>query len=63
MRVLLLLTQVTQVILFDFPNTIVDYLHRVGRTGRMGVTGRCRAICFMSRRRDVKMAWMIKVGV
>ena len=40
---------------------MVDYLHRVGRTGRVGSTQKCQAIAFMTRVRDVKMAWTIKV--
>ena len=54
--------QVSHVVLFDFPLTLQDYLHRVGRTGRVGsVANNCRATSFMSHRRDVRMAWKIKV--
>ena len=35
------------VINYDFPMTIEDYIHRVGRTGRAGVTG--TAITFFTR--------------
>lgn len=28
------------VVLFDFPSTPLDYLHRVGRTARAGASGR-----------------------
>ena len=55
--------QVTHVVLFDFPHTAVDYLHRVGRTGRVSSSGRCRASTLMSHRRDVRIAWQIKVHV
>jgi len=30
---------VDHVIQFEFAKNVVDYLHRVGRTGRMGQTG------------------------
>lgn len=30
---------VTHVINFDMPKTIEDYTHRIGRTGRAGMTG------------------------
>ena len=33
-------TKVNLVILFDFPTTGVEYLHRAGRTGRLGSSGR-----------------------
>ena len=55
------LPQVTHVVLFDFPNTTVDYLHRVGRTGRVSTAVKCRASILMSHRRDVRTAWLIKV--
>ncbi|XP_019854520.1 PREDICTED: probable ATP-dependent RNA helicase DDX43 isoform X2 [Amphimedon queenslandica] len=38
---------ITFVINFDFPMHIEDYVHRVGRTGRAGSTG--KALTFMSR--------------
>ena len=54
--------QVTRVVLFDWPRGLTDYLHRVGRTGRVGMQEGCLAISFMTRRRDIKMAWTIKVS-
>ena len=33
------LTNPVQVINYDFPNGIEDYVHRIGRTGRAGATG------------------------
>ena len=54
--------QVSHVVSFDFPYSLPDYLHRVGRTGRVGsVAGKCRATTFMSHRRDVVLAWKVKV--
>lgn len=51
------------VILFDFPLSLPDYLHRVGRTGRVGSTAaKCKAAAFMTHRRDVRMALQIKVS-
>ena len=55
--------QVTHVVLFDFPNTIVDYLHRVGRTGRVGSQAGCKTTAFMTHKRDIRLAWKIKVGL
>ena len=56
--------QVNHVVLFDFPYTILDYLHRVGRTGRVGsARSRCHASVFMTHRQDVRTAWQIKVCV
>lgn len=53
--------QVNHIVLFDFPFNLPDYLHRVGRTGRLGsqVT-RPRVTAFMTHRRDVVVAWKIK---
>jgi superfamily II DNA/RNA helicase len=32
------------VVLFDFPLTVIDYLHRVGRTARIGKPGKVTAL-------------------
>lgn len=55
-------SQVTHVVLFDFPNSLADYLHRVGRTGRVGCSRKCRVTSFMTHRRDIRMAWKLKVS-
>eukprot|EP01124_Arcella_intermedia_P036489 TRINITY_DN956_c0_g1_i1.p1 TRINITY_DN956_c0_g1~~TRINITY_DN956_c0_g1_i1.p1 ORF type:complete len:1272 (+),score=386.50 TRINITY_DN956_c0_g1_i1:45-3860(+) len=34
---------VEHVVLYDFPNTVINYLHRIGRTGRAGAKGRVTA--------------------
>ena len=47
--------------LFDFPLNLPDYLHRVGRTGRVGSkVAHPRVTAFMCHRRDIQMAWKIK---
>lgn len=35
---------VEHVILFDFPNNAIDYLHRIGRTGRFGKRGKVSSL-------------------
>jgi ATP-dependent RNA helicase DDX3X len=39
---------VTQVVNYDLPNTIDDYVHRIGRTGRAGNTG--SALAFVNEK-------------
>ncbi|KAJ7352986.1 hypothetical protein OS493_032925 [Desmophyllum pertusum] len=55
---------VTHVINFDFPTSIVDYIHRVGRTGRVKTEetqqGVSVATSFVTHNRDVTMAKMIE---
>jgi ATP-dependent RNA helicase RhlE len=34
------IAQLPQVVNFDLPNVAEDYVHRIGRTGRAGATGR-----------------------
>lgn len=41
---------VQHVINFDLPNTIEDYVHRIGRTGRCGNTG--KAVSFFDDKSD-----------
>lgn len=54
-------SHVNHIVLFDFPLNLPDYLHRVGRTGRVGSkVSRPRVTAFMSHRRDVLMALKIK---
>ncbi|KAF9569138.1 putative ATP-dependent RNA helicase ddx28 [Mortierella alpina] len=53
-------TAVQHVVLYDFPVTIVDYLHRVGRTARGGRGGRATSLV---GRKDRNMAERIMVGI
>lgn len=45
---------VTYVINYDIPNTIEDYTHRIGRTGRAGDDG--TSISFLDPNEDSRMA-------
>lgn len=49
---------VTYVINYDIPNTIEDYTHRIGRTGRAGDLG--TAIAFLDPEEDGRMALEIQ---
>ncbi|NXL68411.1 DDX4 helicase, partial [Chordeiles acutipennis] len=45
---------VQHVINFDLPSTIEEYVHRIGRTGRCGNTG--KAVCFFDNNADGHLA-------
>jgi probable ATP-dependent RNA helicase DDX4 len=47
------LPKVSMVINYDMPNELDEYIHRIGRTGRIGNTG--RAISFFDPDRDTKL--------
>jgi superfamily II DNA/RNA helicase len=53
-------TSVQHVVLYDFPVTIVDYLHRVGRTARGGRGGRATSLV---GRKDRNLAERIMIGI
>ncbi len=42
------------VINYDLPNDIDEYVHRIGRTGRIGNQG--QATAFFDRTKDMKLA-------
>ncbi|KAF2675467.1 ATP-dependent RNA helicase Mrh4, mitochondrial [Microthyrium microscopicum] len=46
-------TPVRDVILYDVPNSTIDFIHRLGRTGRMGRRGRGIVLVGKHDRRDV----------
>lgn len=49
--------QVEHVIQYDFAKTVVDYVHRVGRTGRMGQKGK---VSHFIRKADYDMEHKIR---
>ena len=52
---------------FDFPLKLTDYIHRVGRTGRVRAGTKDRdaaeATSLMTHNRDVRMALIIEVSL
>lgn len=56
-------TQVRHVINYDFPLYAADYLHRIGRVGRLGGVGSCKAINFISGSEEVRLVQQIEVSV
>ncbi|KAJ1741486.1 hypothetical protein LPJ68_002779 [Coemansia sp. RSA 1086] len=53
-------TCVTHVVLFDFPTTAIDYLHRAGRTARAGGRGKVTALV---GKKDRRLAEQIRLAV
>ncbi|KAJ1897636.1 hypothetical protein LPJ81_004499 [Coemansia sp. IMI 209127] len=53
-------TFVTHVVLFDFPTTAIDYLHRTGRTARAGSRGKVSALV---GKRDRRLADQIRLAI
>lgn len=51
---------VDHVIMFDFPTTSIDYLHRTGRTARMGAKGKVTSLV---AKKDLKLAALIEEAI
>ncbi|KAJ2158989.1 hypothetical protein GGF46_003357 [Coemansia sp. RSA 552] len=53
-------TCVSHVVLFDFPTTAIDYLHRAGRTARAGAKGKVTALV---GKKDRRLAEQIRLAI
>ena len=53
-------THVGHVVLYDFPQTAIDYIHRVGRTARFGRSGRATSLL---TRKDIALAQTIQSAI
>ncbi|KAJ7312015.1 hypothetical protein JRQ81_006344 [Phrynocephalus forsythii] len=54
--------QVELVVNYDFPLTLHDYLHRVGRVGRLGSKFPGRVVSFVTHKWDVELVWKIETA-
>lgn len=57
------LFKVPHVINYDFPNYIADYVHRCGRTGRVGSTAGSVVTNFVQHPWEVELVKKIEVGM
>lgn len=49
---------------FDFPLSVVDYMHRAGRTGRLGFSGSTPQVTsFLSHNKEITIMDQIKVNM
>lgn len=55
-------TNVQHVINYDFPTFMSDYIHRVGRVGRVGVKETGLVTSFISHKYDVDLLWKIEAA-
>lgn len=46
---------------YDFPRQLADYVHRVGRIGRVGSKRKCEVTSFVRRRWEVKHVNSVEV--
>ncbi|XP_045167090.2 probable ATP-dependent RNA helicase DDX28 [Mercenaria mercenaria] len=53
---------VDHVINFDFPNHVSDYIHRVGRVGRVGAKNTGQVTNFIVNPWDVDLVWKIEIS-
>lgn len=54
-------TQVTHVLNYDFPLYAADYIHRIGRAGRLGSSPHSKVTNFISNEREIKLVQQIEV--
>ncbi|XP_044254909.1 probable ATP-dependent RNA helicase DDX28 [Tribolium madens] len=56
-------TQVDHVLNYDFPIYSADYLHRIGRIGRLGSSRTCKATNFISGPEEVRLVQQIELAI
>lgn len=55
--------QVRHVVNYDFPLYAADYIHRIGRVGRLGSTGNCRVTNFVAGDEEIRLVQQIEVSI
>ncbi|XP_005090807.1 probable ATP-dependent RNA helicase DDX28 [Aplysia californica] len=53
---------VCHVINYDFPQFMSDYIHRVGRVGRIGTARNAHVTSFVAHKWDVDLVWKIEIS-
>lgn len=53
-------SKIDHVIMFDFPSNLIDYIHRAGRTGRMGSKG---SVTSLLTKKDLELANAIETSI
>ena len=56
-------TRVRHVINYEFPQFMSDYIHRVGRVGRVGSPAACMATSYVSQKWEVDALWTVETSV
>lgn len=59
---MLFVFQVKHVINYDFPLYMADYIHRCGRTGRIGSAEGCHVSNFIVGLKEIELVQKIEVG-
>lgn len=54
--------RVHQVVNFDLPQFVSDYIHRAGRVGRVGAENTGRVVSFVTQKWDIKLVWNIETA-
>lgn len=54
-------TEVRHVVNYDFPLYAADYIHRIGRTGRLGSPEQCKVTNFISGPEEIRLVQQIEV--
>ncbi|XP_018560863.1 probable ATP-dependent RNA helicase DDX28 isoform X2 [Anoplophora glabripennis] len=55
--------QVRHVLNYDFPLYAADYIHRIGRVGRLGSPASCKATNFISGAEEIKLVQQIELAI
>lgn len=55
-----MILQSRHIVNFDFPMHMADYIHRIGRTGRLGTAERCSVTNFVSSEREIDLVKRIE---
>ncbi|KAL1500803.1 hypothetical protein ABEB36_006245 [Hypothenemus hampei] len=55
--------QINHVLNYDFPLYAADYIHRIGRVGRLGSPTNCTVTNFITSPEEIKLVQQIEVGI